>query len=109
MKTSRQVQQQRIKDSTLEAKTMLYWQIGIARVGKGPLNGCSVEKAIGLLSDLEMATTDKSPLGQQVTEMLDAVIKRPKKRRPSKVDDRPLPKKIAVYNTDDDDDGPRAA
>lgn len=110
--TNRTQQREYIAKSSLEAKTLLYWQVGLAKNRAiGPLAGCATEKAIGLLSDLEIATSYSSPLGEQVTDMLDDIIGRPKKKNRkafAKALDRKPTKKISSRDWDDDD-GPRAA
>ncbi len=115
MKTSaRQRQKEYIAASSLEAKTLLYWQVSMAKnQAAGPLAGCATEKAIGLLADLEMATSYEKPLGKQVTDILDAIVGRPKKKAFAKALDKAPrkkldPKRLSIWD-DEDDDGPRAA
>lgn len=112
-KSTRDVQRERIAQSSMQAKTLLFWQLSLAKQGKGPLAGSSTEYAIGLLSDLEAATSWETPLGKAVTDLLDVVIGRPKRKRLAEALDKSHTKYFKKYvpsrNDDDDWDGPSAA
>lgn len=106
-KSPRQLQQESIQRSTLAAKTLLYWQISIAKnLGRGPLAGGSTEYAVGLAADLESSTSWESHLGQQSTALLNSLIGRPTRR---KTGDKRTQRRSKPPRSFDDDDGPQAA